>query len=303
MGRQRRSLQYLGSTEFTAFVRARLHSIDATLPAPSSWRLQQEAARCEAWPCLKWPMKWRLIKFAGGACACLLLAQGTMCGGNCISNESPPSPLPALQAALPWARPQLQVGSALELRQEPGSGWLHFEVSEVHGDEHQYTLQHTDDDYEVARLGLLPDEEAAAAGDSSGGGTEAAEAEVVVCQVRIRLLSDSALEVLDSDGSSSQPADIWQWRQAAGSLEQLLERGLLQMAERGPLPAGVELPTAADAAAAAADKLREVITRATQQAHEAGTLTITLDMVNAVMAQMAHEMGQPPPPLPPARHP
>ena len=245
------------------------------------------------------------------------------------------------QAALPWARrPQLVAGRepALELRLEAGGGWIEAYVDMVHGED-QYTLSldvelemdaeaEAEDGQQQGEAGQQAPgaaaEHAAACGTAVGqragkaadGGaatdaeeeTEAEAQAACMPPLRVRILSDCALEVLDSDGGGGGPDTTREWRAPAATVEQMFERGLLRHAEKKPevLLQGRELPSAAEMAAQATRLLEATLRRAVERAKAAGTYEVTVDMANDALDEVEREFGLPPrskkrrEPLPPA---
>ena len=125
-------------------------------------------------------------------------------------------------------------------------------------------------------------------------------------QLRVRILSDSAFEVLDSDGGSSDSSGSTMtgaWRLPATSLAEIFERQLLRQAERRPevllrqqqqQQGARVLPSAAEVAAAASWMLEEAVRRAIAMAAEAGSREVTEEMATVAMAEVASEAGLPP---------
>lgn len=167
------------------------------------------------------------------------------------------------QPALPWAPRPLTIGAELEVDIE--GGWISAEVAESHGD-HQYTLlvHPVDEDDALpaqAQEGDLAAGAAAAAAGSgeadapggSAGGPAAADEDgaegTEVLEMRIRIVSDSLLDVLDSDGGEEGGSMRCHWRPAATSIQEMFSRAFLNLAQRQPLPKGVELPSADQLAA------------------------------------------------------
>ena len=186
------------------------------------------------------------------------------------------------------------------MRLEAGGDWLEACVDMVHGED-QYTLSL---DVEVEAEDGAPG--GGAGGREAGTGAEGeAEAAVEACmpQLRVRILSDCALEVLDSDGGGGGHSATYEWRAPANSVEQVFERTLLRQAEVRPevlLQAG-ERPSAAEMAATASHVLQEVLRRAMALAAAAGTREVTGGMANAVLDEVEREFGlrprsRPPPP-------
>jgi hypothetical protein len=229
------------------------------------------------------------------------------------------------QAALPWARrPQLVAGwePALELRLEAGGDWIEAYVDMVHGED-QYTLSldvelemeaEAEDGQQQGEAGQqapgVAAEDAAACGSAgeqrvglaanSGAATGADEetgAEAACMpQLRVHILSDCALEVLDSDGGGGGPDTTREWRAPAATAEQMFERGLLRHAEKKPevLLQGRELPSAAEMAAQATRLLEATLRRAVERAKAAGTYEVTVDMANDALDEVEREFGLPP---------
>ena len=137
------------------------------------------------------------------------------------------------------------MGTELEVAIE--GGWVAVQVADVHPD-HQYTLVvHPAEEYDAAPEQAEAD--AAAGAADAGQGPADAEGDEVLA-LRVRIVSDSLLEVLDSDGSEPEGgSERCQWRPAPTSLSQMFSNAFLDIARRQPLPRGVELPSADDMAA------------------------------------------------------
>lgn len=140
----------------------------------------------------------------------------------------------------------LAVGTELEVEFE--GGWVAVQVADVHPD-HQYTLVvHPADERDAAPEQAEADA-AAGAADAAGQGPADVEGDEVLA-LRVHIVSDSLLDVLDSDGSEPEGgSERCHWRTAPTSLSQMFSNAFQDMARRQPLPQGVELPSADDMAA------------------------------------------------------
>ena len=157
-------------------------------------------------------------------------------------------------------------------------------MAEAHGD-HQYTLVvHQTDEYDAAVVqpeagaaagapvaagggdagapdGQAAGSAAASAGAAAAAAEDGAEGEEVL-DMRVRIVSDSLLDVLDSDGESAGGSMRCHWRPAPTSMQEMFSRAFLNLAERQPLPRGVELPSA--------DQLAAVMAQASGGAAQCG---------------------------------